>query len=166
MHGKLGRGGAPIHLRTREWWDSRGHSAVDRLTIFRLPRLTAVGGWDENEQAKFVYDWWGCAFGLALFGSARQPRQGPKAGGLDGGALQQKIDELQAKLQAQLESQQALKRQNSLSRTRSRSRRRPSSRRNQDPAQTEVLPRVAADDLNIPDQRRTAPAWLGVETMK
>jgi serine protease Do len=102
------------------------------------------------------------AFGLALVAlpASRARAQKPEDSTVT--RLQQTIDELQAKLQAQLESQQVqeaeLARADALEESAQAI-----EEENQDPVQIEVLPRVATDDLNIliGDD---GSGWLGVET--
>src|SRR5881394_150763 len=102
------------------------------------------------------------AFGLALVAlpASRARAQKPEDSTVT--RLQQTIDELQAKLQAQLESQQVqeaeLARADALEESAQAI-----EEENQDPVQVEVLPRVATDDLNIliGDD---GSGWLGVET--
>src|SRR5881392_254511 len=102
------------------------------------------------------------AFGLALVALPASPARAQKPEDSTVTRLQQKLDELQAKLQAQLESQQVqeaeLARADALEESAQAI-----EEENQDPVQVEVLPRVATDDLNIliGDD---GSGWLGVET--
>src|SRR6266480_6743500 len=102
------------------------------------------------------------AFGLALVAlpASRARAQKPEDSTVT--RLQQTIDELQAKLQAQLESQQVqeaeLARADALEESAQAI-----EEENQDPPQIEVLPRVATDDLNIL-VGDDGSGWLGVET--
>src|SRR5256714_2199007 len=102
------------------------------------------------------------AFGLALVALPASPARAQKPEDSTVTRLQQKLDELQAKLQAQLESQQVqeaeLARADALEESAQAI-----EEENQDPVQIEVLPRVATDDLNIliGDD---GSGWLGVET--
>ncbi len=98
------------------------------------------------------------AFGLALVALPASPARAQKPEDSTVARLQQKIDELQAKLQAQLESQQVQEAELAVADAAQAI-----VQENQDPVQTEVLPRVATDDLNIliGDD---GSGWLGVET--
>ncbi len=102
------------------------------------------------------------AFGLALVALPASPARAQKPEDSTVTRLQQKLDELQAKLQAQLESQQVqeaeLARADALEESAQAI-----EEENQDPPQIEVLPRVATDDLNIL-VGDDGSGWLGVET--
>ena len=102
------------------------------------------------------------AFGLALVAlpASRARAQKPEDSTVT--RLQQTIDELQAKLQAQLESQQVQEAELAVTDALEESAQ-AVEEENQDPVQIEVLPRVATDDLNIliGDD---GSGWLGVET--
>jgi C-terminal processing protease CtpA/Prc len=102
------------------------------------------------------------AFGLALVALPASPAWAQKPEDSTVARLQQKIDELQAKLQAQLESQQVQEAELAVADALEESAQ-AIVQENQDPAQIEVLPRVATDDLNIliGDD---GSGWLGVET--
>ncbi len=102
------------------------------------------------------------AFGLALVALPASPARAQKPEDSTVARLQQKIDELQAKLQAQLESQQVQEAELAVRDALEESAQ-AIVQANQDPAQIEVLPRVASDDLNIliGDD---GSGWLGVET--
>ena len=102
------------------------------------------------------------AFGLALVALPASPARAQKPEDSTVTRLHQKLDELQAKLQAQLESQQVqeaeLARADALEESAQAI-----EEENQDPPQIEVLPRVATDDLNIL-VGDDGSGWLGVET--
>jgi len=102
------------------------------------------------------------AFGLALVALPASPARAQKPEDSTVARLQQKIDELQAKLQAQLESQQVQEAELAVADALEESAQ-AMVQENQEPAQIEVLPRVATDDLNIliGDD---GSGWLGVET--
>jgi C-terminal processing protease CtpA/Prc len=102
------------------------------------------------------------AFGLALVALPASPARAQKPEKTTVTRLQQKIDELQAKLQAQLESQQVQEAELAVRDALEESAQ-AIVQENQNPAQIEVLPRVASDDLNIliGDD---GSGWLGVET--
>src|SRR5438132_6890099 len=102
------------------------------------------------------------AFGLALVALPASPAMAQKPEYSTVSRLQQKIDELQAKLQAQLESQQVQEAELAV-RDALKESAQAIVQENQDPGQIEVLPRVASDDLNIliGDD---GSGWLGVET--
>src|SRR2546430_14358972 len=85
------------------------------------------------------------AFGLALVALPASPTRAQKPEDSTVTRLQQKLDELQAKLQAQLESQQVQEAELAVTDALEESAQ-AVEEENQDP---EVLPRVAADDLNI-----------------
>ena len=99
------------------------------------------------------------AFGLALVALPASPARAQKPEDSTVTRLQQKLDELQAKLQAQLESQQVQEAELAVTDALEESAQ-AVEEENQDP---EVLPRVASDDLNIliGDD---GSGWLGVET--
>ncbi|OLE45883.1 MAG: hypothetical protein AUG46_11385 [Acidobacteria bacterium 13_1_20CM_3_58_11] len=99
------------------------------------------------------------AFGLALVALPASPARAQKPEDSTVTRLQQKLDELQAKLQAQLESQQVQEAELAVTDALEESAQ-AVEEENQDP---EVLPRVATDDLNIliGDD---GSGWLGVET--
>ena len=101
-------------------------------------------------------------FGLALVALPASPARAQKPEETTVTRLQQKIDELQAKLQAQLESQQVQEAELAVRDALEESAQ-AIDQENQNPAQIEVLPRVASDDLNIliGDD---GSGWLGVET--
>ena len=101
-------------------------------------------------------------FGLALVALPASPARAQKPEETTVTRLQQKIDELQAKLQAQLESQQVQEAELAVRDALEESAQ-TIVQENQNPAQIEVLPRVASDDLNIliGDD---GSGWLGVET--
>src|SRR6266513_2611152 len=99
------------------------------------------------------------AFRQALVALPASPARAQKPEDSTGTRLQQKLDELQAKLQAQLESQQVQEAELAVTDALEESAQ-AVEEENQDP---EVLPRVATDDLNIliGDD---GSGWLGVET--
>src|SRR5256886_2125316 len=99
------------------------------------------------------------AFGLALVALPASPARAQKPEDSTVTRLQQKLDELQAKLQAQLESQQVQEAELAVTDALEESAQ-AVEEENQDP---EVLPRVAADDLNIVIAD-DGSGWLGVET--
>ncbi|HYU22674.1 MAG TPA: PDZ domain-containing protein [Candidatus Dormibacteraeota bacterium] len=102
------------------------------------------------------------AFGLALVALPASPARAQKPEDSTVTRLQQKLDELQRKLQAQLESQQVQEAELAVTDALEESAQ-AVEEENQDPPQIEVLPRVATDDLNIliGDD---GSGWLGVET--
>jgi len=99
------------------------------------------------------------AFGLALVALPASPARAQKPEDSTVTRLQQKLDELQAKLQAQLESQQVQEAELAVTDALEESAQ-AVEEENQDP---EVLPRVATDDLNIVIGD-DGSGWLGVET--
>jgi len=99
------------------------------------------------------------AFGLALVALPASPARAQKPEDSTVTRLQQKLDELQSKLQAQLESQQVQEAELAVTDALEESAQ-AVEEENQDP---EVLPRVAADDLNIVIAD-DGSGWLGVET--
>jgi len=99
------------------------------------------------------------AFGLALVALPASPARAQKPEDSTVTRLQQKLDELQAKLQAQLESQQVQEAELAVTDALEESAQ-AVEEENQDP---EVLPRVATDDLNIL-VGDDGSGWLGVET--
>src|SRR5260370_547159 len=144
----MGPRGCSDSFAHREWRDWGGHSAVDRLTIFRLPRLTAEEDGTKMNKRNLLTIGGAAALGLVLIAlpaSSARP-QTPDASTI--ARLQQRIDELEAKLQAQLESGQ-----NQVAELADADALEESGQtvmmERQEPTQIEVLPGMETDDRNI-----------------
>src|SRR5260370_28257364 len=93
-------------LAAGEWRDSVGDSAVARLTVCRLPRLTAEEDGTKMNKRNLLTIGGAAALGLALMALPASSARPEKTEASTIANLQQKIDELAADLQAPRESQQ------------------------------------------------------------